>query len=84
MRKHPTLLKRTVVKIFIAEIQVQFLCLNEEIEIHSLCVIVQAFRAGWAAVAISIGKGKGTPENLFLMFAVKDKVMGSFSFALCQ
>lgn len=93
MRKYPILLKRMVVKIFISEIQVQFLCLNEEIEVHSLCVIVQEFsviaqefRAEWAApaVAISIGKGNGTPENLFLMFIVKDKVMGSFSLALCK
>lgn len=68
VRKHPILYNKTVVKIFIAEIQVQFLCLDEEIEIHSLCVIVRAFRAGWAApaVIISIGKGNGTPEKLFL------------------
>lgn len=86
VKKHPVLLKRTVVKIFIVEIRVPFLCLNEETEIQSLCVIVQAFRAGWVApaAAVSIGKRNRTPEHLFLMSVVKDKVMGSFSFARCQ
>jgi len=86
VRKHPVFLKTKVVKILIAENQVQFFRLNEETEIHSFCVIVQVFRAGWAAPGATLltGKGNGTPENPFLMFAVKDKVMGSFSLALCQ